>query len=484
MKATIWRAAVPVLIAILLAVVPAPEGLAPNAWLYFAVFAGTIVALALEPIPAAAVGVIGVTVAASLLLVAPPAPTPGEAFRAATPSQSVRWALSGFSNGTVWFIFVAFMLATGYEKTGLGRRLGLALMAKLGRKTLGLGYAVALFDLVLSPVLPSNTARSGGTIFPIIKNIPPLLGSEPDHEPRKIGSYLMWTALASTCVTSSMFLTALAPNVLALTLLQKAARISISWTEWCVGFLPAGLLLLLSVPYIVYRIYPPTLQTSEGAHRWAAAELGRMGRVRGKEYLMAGLAMLSLMLWMFGGERLDPAAVALVVLCIMLLTGVIDWNDVVGHRQAWNIFVWFGTLLALAEGLKIVGFLAWIAEGTARNLAGVPVTMLMVLLVALFFAAHYLFAGITAHTAALLPVVVAAVMSVPEVPVKKLAMLLCYSLGLMGVLTPYASGLSPIYYGSGYVNRADFWRLGFLFGAFYLAVLLLVCVPYLGYLYP
>jgi len=484
MKATIWRAAVPLLVAVVLAVLPVPDGLTPDAWRYFAVFAATIVALALEPIPAAAVGLIGVTLAASLLLVAPPGSAPGEAAPAATPYQSVRWALSGFSNGTVWFIFVAFMLATGYEKTGLGRRLGLALMAKLGRRTLGLGYAIALFDLVLSPVLPSNTARSGGTIFPIIKNIPPLLGSTPDREPGKIGAYLMWTALASTCVTSSMFLTALAPNVLAVTLLQKAARINITWTEWCVGFLPAGLLLFLSVPYIVYRLHPPAMKTSEGAHRWAAAELERMGRMHAKEYLMAGLAALSLLLWMFGGERLDPAAVALVVLCIMLLSGVIDWNDVIGHRQAWNIFVWFGTLLALAEGLNIVGFLNWISEATARNLAGVPVTMLLVLLVALFFAAHYLFAGITAHTAALLPVVVVTAMSVPEVPVKKLAMLLCYSLGLMGILTPYASGLSPIYYGSGYIRRADFWRLGFAFGAFYLAVLLLVCVPYLGYLYP
>jgi L-tartrate/succinate antiporter len=481
MTPTPWRAVVPLLVGGVIALMPVPEGLTPNAWRYFAIFAAVIVALALEPIPAAAAGVVGVTVAASLQLVVPPAAFPQGA---ASPPESIRWALSGFSNGTVWFIFAAFMLAAGYEKTGLGRRLGLALMAKLGRKTLGLGYAVALFDLVLSPVLPSNTARSGGTIFPIIKNIPPLLGSTPDNEPRKIGSYLMWTALASTCVTSSMFLTALAPNVLALTLLQNTARIRISWTEWCVGFLPAGLLLFLSVPYIVYKIYPPTLQTSEGAHRWAAAELARMGKVRRKEYLMAGLAVLSLLLWMFGGERLDNASVALIVLCIMLLTGIIDWNDVIGHRQAWNIFIWFGTLLALAEGLNTVGFLTWIAHGTASGLSGVPVTVLMGLLVALFFAAHYLFAGITAHAAALLPVVVATAMSVPEVPIKKLAMLLCYSLGLMGILTPYASGLSPIYYGSGYVNRAAFWRLGLVFGAFYLAVLLLVCAPYLGYLYP
>ncbi|MGE5248035.1 MAG: DASS family sodium-coupled anion symporter [Verrucomicrobiota bacterium] len=472
MASKAWRAVVPLAVAGAIAFAPVPDGLTPNAWRYFAIFAAVIVALVLEPIPAAAVGVIGVTVATSLLLVE------------TTPSGSIRWALSGFSNSTVWFIFAAFMLATGYEKTGLGRRLGLALIAKLGRKTLGLGYAVALFDLVLAPVLPSNTARSGGTIFPIIKNIPPLLGSTPEQNPRKIGSYLMWTAIASTCVTSSMFLTALAPNVLALSLLQKIARIDITWTEWCVGFLPAGLLLLLAVPYLVYRIYPPTMKSSEGAHRWARVELGRMGKATVKEYLMAGLAVLSLLLWIFARDLLDPAAVAMIVLSLMLLTGIIGWEDVVGHRQAWDIFIWFGTLLALAEGLNTVGFLRWVAEATARSLAGVPVTMLVVLFAALFFLAHYLFAGITAHTAALLPVVLTAAMAIPGVPMKQLAMLLCYTLGLMAILTPYASGLSPIYYGSNYVRRAHFWQLGLAFGGIFLAVTLLICVPYLRYLYP
>ena len=105
--------------------------------------------------------------------------------------DAIKWALSGFSNGTVWLIFAAFMFALGYEKTGLGKRLGLSLIKVMGKKTLGLGYAVALSDLILAPFMPSNTARSGGTIFPIIKNIPPLYGSTPENNPRGLGAYLM-----------------------------------------------------------------------------------------------------------------------------------------------------------------------------------------------------------------------------------------------------------------------------------------------------
>ena len=162
-----WKALVPIAVGAMLLLLPIPEGLKPNAWYYFALFVAVIIALILEPIPAAAVGLIGVTAATVSLLVAP------------KPADAIKWALSGFQDGTVWLIFVAFMFALGYEKTGLGRRVALNLVKWLGKKTLGLGYAVALADLALAPFTPSNTARSGGTIFPVIKNIPPLYGSEP-----------------------------------------------------------------------------------------------------------------------------------------------------------------------------------------------------------------------------------------------------------------------------------------------------------------
>ena len=103
----------------------------------------------------------------------------------------------------------------------------------MGRKTLTLGYAVAAADLLLAPFTPSNTARSGGTIFPVINNLPPLYDSKPDDPSmRRIGSYMMWVAIATTCVTSSMFLTGLAPNLLAKELVKKTANVELAWGAW------------------------------------------------------------------------------------------------------------------------------------------------------------------------------------------------------------------------------------------------------------
>ncbi len=459
----------PLAVWVLLLATPSPQGLAPSAWHYFAMFAAVIVGLILEPVPGSIIGLLGVSVAAAFQLVG------------AGPADSVKWALSGFSNSTVWLIFVAYMFGLGYEKTGLGRRIALTLVRFLGKKTIGLGYAVALSDLCLGPFMPSNTARGGGTIYPIIKNIPEIFGSYPGETARKMGAYLMWTGLATCAVTSTLFLTANAPNLLGLELIGKTLKIGISWREWFLGILPLGALFLVAVPLLTYVLYPPEIKSSKEAGSWAVAELAKMGKVTRKELLMAALAFIALVLWIFAGSWMDATMVAIAVLVVMVLTKVITWDDLLGYRQAWNMLVWFGTLVALADGLKIVGFLNWFAGATSGLMTGLPILWIVVLMVAVYYLVHYMFASLTAHATALLPVFLAAIAAIPDMPLKLAAMLLCYTSGISSMLTPYASGPSAIYYGSGYIDRKDFWRLGATFGFIFLSLFLLLGVPYLNW---
>ena len=149
-----WRLVVPLVLWLLLASIPCPVGLTPAGWRYHALFVGVVVALILEPLPAPAVGLVGVTMATSLGYVSP------------NPAESIKWGLSGFSDPSVWLIFGALVFSTGYEKTGLGRRIALSLVGFMGKSTLGLGYAVMLADLLLAPFTPSNTGRSAGVIYP------------------------------------------------------------------------------------------------------------------------------------------------------------------------------------------------------------------------------------------------------------------------------------------------------------------------------
>jgi L-tartrate/succinate antiporter len=468
-------------VAIVLALIPPPEGLAPHAWYFFAIFVGVIVGLMLEPLPGGAIGLIGVTTVAVLsqwVLFAPAElAKPGfKSFNAA-----LTWALSGFSNTTVWLIFGAFMFALGYEKTGLGKRLALWLVQKMGRRTLTLGYAVVIADTILAPFTPSNTARSGGTVYPVIRNLPALYDSKPnDPSARRIGSYIMWVAIAATCVTSSMFLTALAPNLLAVELVNKTAKVGLTWTQWFLAFAPVGIALLILIPLITYWIYPPEVKQGEEVPAWAAQELKKMGGLSNREIILAGLVILALALWIFGGSFINATTAALVVISLMLILNVVTWDDIVKNSAAWNTLAWFATLVALADGLNRVGFVKWFAESIAGQMGGLSPFVAMIGLVIVFYVTHYLFASITAHVTAMLPVMLAVGMAVPGMDMPQFALLLCLTLGIMGILTPYATGPSPVYYGSGYLPSKDFWRLGAIFGLLFIVAFLVLTLPWLA----
>ena len=473
-----WKTIAPLVVWLVIYLLPIPEGLNANQWHYFAVFAAVITGLVLESMPVGAVGLIGLTFAAVM------------GYVESDPTKSLRWALSGFAESTVWLIVGAFVFAIGYRKSGLGKRIALLLVRSLGRRTLGLGYAVTFADLILAPATPSNTARSGGTIYPIVSNIPRIYGSEPGPTAAKIGTYVMWTAFAATAVTSSLFLTALAPNAAALAIAKKTTGVDMSWSQWFIGFAPLGVLLILLVPLVSYFICRPEVKESPEIVTWATTELKAMGPLSRNEWVMSGLVVLAMFLWITGSNPniklpvlgtnyINATMVVLVVISLLLVTRVVEFADIIAEKSAWEVFFYFTSLLTLASGLNDIGFIKWVAEGFARPLVGMSPTLALILLVALFFWIHYFFSSITSHAAAVLPVVLAVGTGIPGVSVPALTLLCCYSLGLMGVISPYATGPAPMYYGSGFIGKGDFWKFGLIFGLIYFAGLLVMVLPWL-----
>jgi len=237
--------------------------------------------------------------------------------------------------------------------------------------------------------------------------------------------------------------------------------------------------MLVLVPILSYWIYPPEVKSGDQIPNWAGAELAKMGPLTAREMTLGGLVLLALALWIFGGDFINATTAALVVIALMLVLKVVSWDDMMKNSAAWNTLAWFATLVALADGLNKVGFVKWFADTMGAYMTGYTPLVAMLLLVLVFYFTHYLFASVTAHVTALLPVMLAVGASIPGIDMAAFALLLCLTLGIMGILTPFATGPSPVYYGSGYLPSKDYWRLGAVFGVLFIAVLLAVALPWL-----
>lgn len=423
---------------------PIPTGVKPEAWHLLAVFVSTILGFILQPLPIGAIAFLSITftVFAGIL----------------KPAD----ALSGFSNTTIWLIVSAFLFAKGFIKTGLGRRIAYKIIGLIGDNTLKLGYAMVISDLIMSPATPSNTARAGGILFPIVRSLASAFGSEPGASARKVGAYLMQTVYQGNTITSAMFMTAMAGNPLCAELAAKTLNINISWSMWAIAASVPGIISLIVVPYLLYKIYPPEITATPEAKKMAAEELVKMGPVTFGEKVVGFVFIGALILWATAQyTKFDATFVAMLGVSIMLVAKVLDWKDVLEEKGAWDTLVWMGSLVSLAGFLSKFGFIAWFAKTVSASIVGIAWVPALLALLTVYMYAHYGFASLTAHITAMYAAF-AAVAVAAGAPAYLVALALAFMSNLCMSLTHYAAGPSPILFGSGYVDQATWWRLGFI----------------------
>lgn len=446
------RAFIAVGVTALIWLLPVPIGLKPQAWHLFAIFAGTILAFMLQPLPMGAIAFISL------------------GFTALTGVLKTGEVLSPFSAPVIWLIASAFMFSRGFIKTGLGRRVAYLLIRAIGDSTLKLSYAMVLSTLVIAPATPSSTARAGGIIFPIVKSLSEAFDSEPGPTAKKLGSFLMLSAYHGNSITSAMFMTAMAANALIAKLAFDTLGIEITWGLWALAAVVPGVISLALVPYLLYKIYPPELTKTPEAKEIATEALAKMGPASKGEKIVFGVFILALVLWATGNiTKLDATLVALVCVGLMLITKVLEWKDIIEEKGAWDSFVWMGTLIGLADFLNKTGFIPWLAKLISANLGGMTWMYAFIAIVLVYIYSHYIFASLTAHiTAMYAPFALVAVAA--GTPKYLIALALGYWSSLMAGLTHYAAGEAPVYFGSGYIEQEAWWRLGFIISVVNLVV--------------
>ena len=426
---------------------PHPDAITPIAWHLFAVFAATIAGFILQPLPIGAVAFIGVSVAALLGVV------------------SVKVAISGYGNSTIWLIVCAFLLARAFIKSGLGSRIAYLIIKAIGKSSLTLGYAITLSDFVISPATPSSTARAGGIIYPIIRSLSSALHSEPDDgTARKFGAYIMQIEYQANAITCAMFMTAMAGNPMAVELAAKTIGVEITWSAWATAAIVPGLLSLLLMPYLLYKLYPPEIHEMPHAKQMAVEALEKMGPMSWMEKVVLAVFVGSLALWATSSlTHMNATGVGMLAVTVLLLTNVLTWQDVLQEKGAWNTMFWMGSLIALAGALSSSGFIKVVADmaGAAIQSAGLSWLAAFIILVLIYVYSHYAFASVSAHIGAMYAAFLAVAVAVVTPPLLAAISFAALS-NIMIPLTHYGGGAAPILYGAGYVPQGTWWKLGFI----------------------
>ena len=384
----------------------------------------------------------------------------GIAATALTGTLTINESLSGFGHPIIWLIVIAFFISRGFIKTGLGSRIAYLFMARVGKKSLGLAYSMIMTDLVLAPVIPSNTARSGGVIFPILRSIAKSYRSEPDDATaRRIGAFLIKTSFQGTVITSAMFLTAMAGNPLAAKLAGNAG-VELTWGGWALAAIVPGLVSLAVVPWILYKIYPPEIKETPEAPQMARDRLAEMGKLESSEWTMFATFCLLLLLWIFGGELgIHSTTAAFVGLSVLLISGVLRWDDFLQEKGAWNTLVWFAALVMMATHLNKLGLIPWFGETMASAVTGIGWVTAFLILSLIYFYSHYLFASNTAHISSMYGPFLAVAIAVGTPPMLA-ALVLGFFSNLFSSTTHYGTGPALVLFGSGYVEMGPWWKLG------------------------
>jgi DASS family divalent anion:Na+ symporter len=363
----------------------------------------------------------------------------------------------------------AFFLASGFIRTGLGERIAYMLVSLFGRRTLGLGYSFVASDLVLAPMIPSNTARAGGVIFPILQSLARTVAGGESADAQRTRAFLTLAAYNATVVTSAMFVTAMVANPL-IVQLASTHGIELTWTSWAIAAAVPGAISLIVVPPIIYALIARGAAIPSDAPEAARAALRRLGPMKPTERVMAIVSIVLLGAWITGSSiGLDPTAAALMAVAVLLVTGVIGWDVVAGDQEAWNTFVWFATLVMMASYLGELGLIGWFTARVQPLVGGVGWPTGFSGLVLVYFYTHYFFASMTAHISAMYAPFLAVALALGTPPVFA-ALVLAFASNLFASLTHYGTAAAPILFSGGHVPLGTWWRVGLIVSVVNIAI--------------
>ena len=361
-------------------------------------------------------------------------------------------------------------IALAIERTGLHRRLSLAILRMVGadggpeRLLLAFMISAALLSMFIS-----NTSTAL-IMMPIALAVLQGAGGEEEGAPRQDGLYgaLPMGIAFSASIGGLGTIVGSPTNAIGVGLLDKVAGVRITFAEWSLYGVP---LVLLSIPlaaWIVARVQQVAAHPFDiPAARQAIATHGEW---TAPEKRLVPLFALTFLAWVTQplvapllppGSWTDGTIAVIASLAMFLLpdgTGrpLLVWRE--AETAPWSVIFMFGGGLALAAGMQASGLAGWVGQ------ALLPLEAWPLLLVALTVTALVIlvteFASNVATATGIIPVVAALVVALGADPV--LLALPAALAASWGFMLPAGTGPNAIAWATGRIRIGAMVRAGAL----------------------
>jgi DASS family divalent anion:Na+ symporter len=289
------------------------------------------------------------------------------------------------------------------QTSQLGKRIALFFLSHLGQSAHGLAYAIFFAELLMGPFVPSNSARGGGIIMPVVSSMIQVLEESALPDAHGTAQFLVLCGFHYNLLVSSMFLTATVGNPFIIEEAKRAFGIDFGFLDWTLGAFVPGLMSGWALPFLFMRTGHVNYQ-SEPVMQRVKIEYREMGSLTSKEKRVIVVFLICLSLWILGQWlNLPETLAAMVGIWLLWMFEILSWKDVIQNSNAWDAFFWLSVMIMLSKQLAMTGIPTEMGKVVAEWVSIFPSTVAMLALSIVYFMSMYLFSSLTGHLLSLAP---------------------------------------------------------------------------------
>ncbi|WP_083383957.1 DASS family sodium-coupled anion symporter [Cupriavidus sp. USMAHM13] len=455
---------------------PLPADLPVAGHRMLAILAFAVVVWITEAVSYEASAIMITSLMAALIGFAPDVAAPDKLYGT---GKALGMALSGFSNTALALVAAALFIAAAMTVTALDRRIALVTLSAIGTSTRRILIGTIAVTIALSLVVPSATARSA-CVVPIMMGVIAAFGVDKKSN---IAAGIMITVAQATSVWNVGIQTAAAQNLLTVGFMDKLLGERVTWLQWLIAGAPWAIVMSVVLYFLVRVLLPAEADAIPGGKEAVQQELAALGPMTGPQKRLAAVSLGLLLFWATEGKlhQFDTATVTFVGLVILMLprVGVMDWKTM-QQRTPWGTLIVFGVGISLGTALLTTQAGQWLGRFVVANsgLSGQGPLFVFAVLAAFLILIHLGFASATALTAALLPILIAVLQTLPgDLHQVGLTMLLGFTVSF-GFVLPINAPQNMVCLGTDTFNGRQFAKVGIPMTVIGYALMLLFAATY------